>query len=564
MNDPEAFLIMQQVDSLAQYDKVIIQCLPPPAPLISVAVPESIMSSEGSDSDSDSDSDDDTSDHDSTSDQEPVSSYRPNDEISIENEKDVSKRVLIGREEVVRNEDSPSLRQKPQQISLHENSAFGLSYSDVRRQKEKMISLSTELNLIADGNENKELRSLKDDINDEEFDYPSNAKSTENQCENDIKALNTEKNTFVAIEERYEQHIAEELRLATLIERDSAIVPESSNSHHNEIEKEMSTLFAVDIEKELSHDCIVESVNTFQDRESTNLEGIEENEMEDADQKDTIDIPFASHKWTEIELQPVGLGTASPLVDSDDPSRFVSYTEARDDLLHDDIIRDATTVEVEAFSCLMCVGWSKSPKLCFQGGEEEYERVFCLAATPMMKKQCLSSRMLLTIYRGITDSENSQQVSNGTNWEQIGFQGSDPSTDLRSCGVLALLQMLYVVTQHPTLTRKLYQLSQHDILHYPLACTMINITRSCLQALRKKKLHNECNRRRSVLSAMNVLFASIANSVAVMFTEMQKNAAESQKLWPLMLQKTLQHGGNSPTRVMKQFHSSEHTVNSCN
>ena len=43
--------------------------------------------------------------------------------------------------------------------------------------------------------------------------------------------------------------------------------------------------------------------------------------------------------------------------------------------------------------------------------------------------------------------------------------GNDPSTDLRGCGMLGLLQLLYAVTtpQYLPLTREIYKLSQHDV-----------------------------------------------------------------------------------------------------
>jgi ELMO domain-containing protein len=37
----------------------------------------------------------------------------------------------------------------------------------------------------------------------------------------------------------------------------------------------------------------------------------------------------------------------------------------------------------------------------------------------------------------------------GSHWNKIGFQGRDPATDLRSTGVLSLLQWLLYIEAHP-------------------------------------------------------------------------------------------------------------------
>lgn len=42
-------------------------------------------------------------------------------------------------------------------------------------------------------------------------------------------------------------------------------------------------------------------------------------------------------------------------------------------------------------------------------------------------------------------------------WDRVGFQGTDPATDLRSTGLLGLLQLLYLIDQYPALNRLLWQ-----------------------------------------------------------------------------------------------------------
>ena len=48
--------------------------------------------------------------------------------------------------------------------------------------------------------------------------------------------------------------------------------------------------------------------------------------------------------------------------------------------------------------------------------------------------------MLRTIYRQLT-STTVDFPRYGSHWETIGFQGTDPSTDLRGVGILGLVQV---------------------------------------------------------------------------------------------------------------------------
>jgi hypothetical protein len=48
----------------------------------------------------------------------------------------------------------------------------------------------------------------------------------------------------------------------------------------------------------------------------------------------------------------------------------------------------------------------------------------------------------------------------GGHWADIGFQGNDPTTDLRAMGMLGPLQMLHLTTLSPPNAAKIYALSR--------------------------------------------------------------------------------------------------------
>lgn len=47
-------------------------------------------------------------------------------------------------------------------------------------------------------------------------------------------------------------------------------------------------------------------------------------------------------------------------------------------------------------------------------------------------------------------------------WDRVGFQGTDPATDLRSTGLLGLFHVLYLIDQYPFLTALLWQVCRGD------------------------------------------------------------------------------------------------------
>ena len=66
---------------------------------------------------------------------------------------------------------------------------------------------------------------------------------------------------------------------------------------------------------------------------------------------------------------------------------------------------------------------------------------------PYLDSEVMHARMLQTVYKKITGAKlNCARISRS--WEVIGFQGSDPTTDLRDMGMLSVVCMLYFVENY--------------------------------------------------------------------------------------------------------------------
>ncbi|XP_064609849.1 ELMO domain-containing protein 3-like [Liolophura sinensis] len=134
----------------------------------------------------------------------------------------------------------------------------------------------------------------------------------------------------------------------------------------------------------------------------------------------------------------------------------------------------------------------------------EKEMAFCIAASEFDNKSDVHTRVLQTIYRTLTGSKF-DCPRYGSHFEEIGFQGNDPATDLRGGGFLGLMHILHLLTDQQTLplARNIYKLSMDETQNFPFCLMGINISRITLQAAREGCLNKECNRRKQVVAVMN-------------------------------------------------------------
>lgn len=134
----------------------------------------------------------------------------------------------------------------------------------------------------------------------------------------------------------------------------------------------------------------------------------------------------------------------------------------------------------------------------------EKEMAFCIAASGFDNSNDIHARVLQTIYRTLTGSKF-DCPRYGSHFEEIGFQGNDPATDLRGGGLLGLMHILHLLTDQQTLAlaRDIYKLSMDETQNFPFCLMGINISRITLQAVREGCLNKECNRRKQVVAVMN-------------------------------------------------------------
>ncbi|KAM3868190.1 ELMO domain-containing protein 3 [Diretmus argenteus] len=159
---------------------------------------------------------------------------------------------------------------------------------------------------------------------------------------------------------------------------------------------------------------------------------------------------------------------------------------------------------------------------------EERDLVFAIAQCSLDNSQTVHMRVLQTIYKRLMGSRM-DVPRYGTHWENIGFQGTDPGTDLRGTGFLGLMHTLYLVMDPETLplARDIYKLSHHPIQNFPFSVMSINMSRIALQVLREEALSKECNRRQQVVGVLNEFYVATYLYLYQLWTTQQKTISDS-------------------------------------
>uniref|UniRef100_A0A8C3RRC5 ELMO domain containing 3 n=1 Tax=Chelydra serpentina TaxID=8475 RepID=A0A8C3RRC5_CHESE len=103
------------------------------------------------------------------------------------------------------------------------------------------------------------------------------------------------------------------------------------------------------------------------------------------------------------------------------------------------------------------------PPRLHQQLQGERDLALAIAQCGLDNNESVHMRILQTIYKKLTGSRF-DCPRYGAHWEELGFQGMDPGTDLRGTGLLGLMQILYFVMDSRTLplARDVFKLSQHE------------------------------------------------------------------------------------------------------
>ncbi|XP_044935026.1 ELMO domain-containing protein 3 isoform X2 [Mustela putorius furo] len=235
----------------------------------------------------------------------------------------------------------------------------------------------------------------------------------------------------------------------------------------------------------------------------------------------------AQEEWEAVDNIQTESGSQASV---DQPGQLISFSEA---------LQHFQTVDLSSFKkriqptirrtglaairhCLF------GPPKLHQGLREERDLVLTIAQCGLDNQDPMHGRVLQTIYKKLTGSKFDCAL-HGDHWEDLGFQGANPATDLRGAGFLALLHLLYLVMDSKTLlmAQEIFRLSRHHIQQFPFCLMSVNITRITIQALREDSLSRECNRQQKVIPVVNSFYAATFLRLAHVWRTQQKTIADS-------------------------------------
>ncbi|GMS89755.1 hypothetical protein PENTCL1PPCAC_11930 [Pristionchus entomophagus] len=146
---------------------------------------------------------------------------------------------------------------------------------------------------------------------------------------------------------------------------------------------------------------------------------------------------------------------------------------------------------------------------------EQRELLVALSNTPFSEASIEHWHLLCDFYRkAAAAATNTPGLTphcprTGSHWQTVGFQGTDPSTDLRGVGILGLLQLHFLVSEwglpEEQLTTVL-QLSQDAQQNFPFAVVGLNFTSLIVTKLKSGDLNGLANIKNSFLDTMNGIY----------------------------------------------------------
>lgn len=195
---------------------------------------------------------------------------------------------------------------------------------------------------------------------------------------------------------------------------------------------------------------------------------------------------------------------STPNSSNNKPKNLAKYKDMFNYFTNLDKSKYNHSIVIDDVSGYGCFAMFTMPKLQ-PNLEPTLANIFLIAKCTINENDLHYLSLLQAIFCNITGS--SKEVTRyGGHWVGIGFQGSDPGTDIRDTGTYGLLQLLYLSESNKELIHHLYVLS-HDLKqNFPLCCVGINVTLALLKLLRERKLYKICNKHKSIEDAMNLVY----------------------------------------------------------
>lgn len=110
-------------------------------------------------------------------------------------------------------------------------------------------------------------------------------------------------------------------------------------------------------------------------------------------------------------------------------------------------------------------------------------RVVALKAEPVSGGNAQHVELLEQFWLNMKGERRRGRDFISSEWLELGFQGSDPSTDFRSMGALSLVQLVHFSKYRPEAAKLILNLFSKNTCYFPFAIIGVNITRFVLELI---------------------------------------------------------------------------------
>ena len=252
---------------------------------------------------------------------------------------------------------------------------------------------------------------------------------------------------------------------------------EESNEDEDE---EMSTFGMMSLNGGL--DAIIEEDEEEEEEDEDEEEKEEDDDDDEEEEEETTNSSFVPTNIQALTLQieeeePVRKKTPKPLPKAETKKmENISYEDAMKYFLSESAnlkqYQDISPEDFSSYTTVQKLTWKVKgpPSIRFEEGKTQRDVMFRIAKVPLLLPPRSSlplthARILQSLYRNITGSKRDVALS-GKHWETIGFQSGDPGRDLRSSGMLSLIQMLRLLEIDQRLVRSLWFMSQDSSVSF--------------------------------------------------------------------------------------------------
>ncbi|XP_067936017.1 ELMO domain-containing protein 3-like [Watersipora subatra] len=159
---------------------------------------------------------------------------------------------------------------------------------------------------------------------------------------------------------------------------------------------------------------------------------------------------------------------------------------------------------------------------------DDRDLLFSMALWQLDDSDLIQVQMLYTVYRQITHAQQNPPRY-GAHWDDIGFQGTDPATDLRGAGCLGLVNMVYFTTtqKYRSIFLCIFSMSQHSLQNFPFCVMSLNMTRIALHALRSQFLNKPANHSGDIIAVFNDFYVGCFFAFATIWKQGHKTIEDS-------------------------------------